>query len=150
MEAICGAKCDECELKKSNKCIGCQETDGCPFGKKCWVAKYISIGGKEKFDLLKKEIITEINSLKIEGIPRVEELFPLNGTMVNLEYTLPSGEKVKILDDSDIYLGNQLECIFNDNVVKKCFGIVANMSFLLICEYEENGVNPEIVVYMRR
>ena len=29
-------------------------------------------------------------------------------------------------------------------------GIVANMDFILICTYEENGENPELVVYKKR
>ena len=41
MIAICGANCEECLLFKERKCKGCKETNGCPFGKKCWIAKYI-------------------------------------------------------------------------------------------------------------
>ena len=37
-----------------------------------------------------------------------------------------------------------------DNEVKKYFGIVANMNFLLVCEYEENGNNREILIYKKR
>ena len=80
----------------------------------------------------------------------VEELYPLNGSFVNMEYTLPNNKKVKFLHDDDIYLGNQLECEFNDNDCKKCFGLVANMNFLIVCEYEENGENPELIIYKRR
>ena len=43
------------------------------------------------------------------------------------------------------YLGSQLESDFGI-----CFGIVANMDFLLICSYEENGENPELVIYKKR
>ena len=32
----------------------------------------------------------------------------------------------------------------------RCFGIVANMDFLLVCTYEENGENPELVIYKKR
>ena len=63
MNAICGANCEECEFLKNNKCKGCKNTNGCPFGKKCWVANYIEIGGKEKFNELKKELIKEFNLL---------------------------------------------------------------------------------------
>ena len=31
-----------------------------------------------------------------------------------------------------------------------CFGIAANMDFLLVCTYEENGENPELVIYKKR
>ena len=59
-----------------------------------------------------------------------------------------SGEnKKKFLDDNATYLGSQLECEFGGN---RCFDIVANMDFLLVCTYEENGENPELVVYKKR
>ena len=29
-------------------------------------------------------------------------------------------------------------------------GIAANMDFLLVCTYEENGKSPELVVYKKR
>ena len=32
----------------------------------------------------------------------------------------------------------------------RCFGLVANMDFLLVCTYEENGENPELVLYKKR
>ena len=49
MESICGANCNDCELLKNKKCQGCKNTNGCPFGKKCFIAKYIEIGDKESF-----------------------------------------------------------------------------------------------------
>ena len=150
MNTICGANCKECELLKSNKCRGCINTKGCPFGKKCWISKYIEVGGKDNFESLKKEIINDFNALNIEGMPKIEQLHPLHGEFVNLEYTLPNGEKIKFINDNEAYLGNQLECIWNDNDTKRYFGILANMSFLLVCEYEENGKNPEIIIYKKR
>ena len=44
MDAMCGVNCQECELLKNNKCKGCKNSNGCPFGKKCWIAKYIEVG----------------------------------------------------------------------------------------------------------
>lgn len=150
MDAVCGANCAECELLKRNKCKGCKNTNCCPFGKKCWIANYIEIGGKNNFKTLKNEIISEFNSLNIDGMPKIEELYPLHGEFVNMEYSLPSGENVKLLNDNEVYLGNQAECLFNDEEIKRCFGILANMNFLLVCEYGENGSNPEIIVYKKR
>ena len=83
-------------------------------------------------------------------MPKIEELYPLHGEFVNMEYPLPNGEHVKLLNDNEAYLGNQVECLFNDEDIKKCFGILANMNFLLVCEYEENGSNPEIIIYKKR
>ena len=150
MEGICGANCTECELLKNGKCQGCKNTNGCPFGKKCWIAKYIEIGGQDSLEEMKKELIEEFNSLNIVGMPKLQDLYPLNGAFINEEYPLPNGKKVKFLEDNEIYLGNQLECEFNDENIKKCFGLVANMSFLLVCEYEENGKNPEILYFKKR
>ena len=150
MGSICGAKCEECELLKSNKCKGCTNTNGCPFGKKCWIAKYIEVGGKESFESLKNEIINEFNFLNIDGMPKIGELYPLHGEFVNMKYPLPNGENVKLLNDNEVYLGNQVESLFNGDEIKRCYGILANMSFLLICEYGENGSNPEIVIYKKR
>lgn len=45
--SICGADCSLCGMQKS--CRGCRETAGCPFGKQCFIAKYIRLGGEEKF-----------------------------------------------------------------------------------------------------
>ena len=150
MDAICGANCEECELFKNTKCRGCKNTNGCPFGKKCWIAKYIEVGGEEKFNTLKNELIDEFNSLNIDGMPKIEELYPLHGEFVNLEYTLPNNNKTKFLNDNEAYLGNQLECIFNDEEIKKYYGILANMNYILVCEYGENGNNPEIIIYKKR
>ena len=109
--------------------------------------RYQDLGGDEAFDSFKETLIEEINALNIEGMPKLTELNALIGSYVNLEYRLPNGRMVKYLDDNTTYLGNQLECEFGTGV---CFGIVANMDFILICTYEENGKNPELVIYKKR
>ncbi len=129
MKAVCGADCSECDLLKSKKCKGCNNTKCKPFGKKCWVANYIEIGGKNSFDELKKQLINEFNSLNIEGMPKINELYALHGEYVNLEYTLPNNNKIKFINDDEAYLGNQVENIFNDDENKKCFGLICNMNF---------------------
>jgi len=109
--------------------------------------QYKYLDGAEKFDEFKQQLIRELNELKIEGMPKVEKLNALVGGYINLEYRLPNGQTVKFLDDNATYLGNQLECEFGGN---RCFGIAANMEFLLVCTYEENGANPELVIYKKR
>ena len=107
--------------------------------------RYAEISGKEKIDEFKEQLINEFNTLlNIEGLPKVENLNVLPGEFVNMEYTLPNGVKVKFLDDKQTYLGSQLKG------ETKCYGIVANMDFLLVCTYEENGENPELVIYKKR
>jgi hypothetical protein len=83
-------------------------------------------------------------------MPKIHELYPLRGDFINLEYYLPNGIKIKLLSDDEIYLGNQVECEFNDSEIKQYFGLVANMNFLLVCEYGENERNPEIIIYKKR
>ena len=110
--------------------------------------KYRELGGKEQFEAFKQQLICECNMLlSIEGLPKVENLNVLPGSFVNLEYRLPNGQIVKILDDDATYLGSQLECEFGGD---RCVGIVANMDFLLVCTYETNGENPELVIYKKR
>ena len=110
--------------------------------------KYKELGGKEKFEEFKQQLIREFNTLvHIEGLPKVENLNVLSGSFINLEYRLPNGQTVKFLDDNATYLGNQLECEFGGD---RCFGIAGNMDFLLVCTYEENGENPELVIYKKR
>ncbi len=150
MDSICGANCNDCGYGKNNNCNGCRKSNGCPLGKQCFIAKYILTGGKENFELFKNQLIDEFNSLKIPGMPTIKELFPLNGVFVNLKYTLPNGSTVAFLNNDDIYLGNQVECEFNDGEIIRCFGLVANMDFLLVSEYCANGENPEIILYKKR
>lgn len=110
-------------------------------------SRYKELGGNEAFEQFKKTLIDEINALNIEGMPKLEKLNALVGSYINLDYRLPNGKMVKYLDDNATYLGNQLECIFGGD---RCFGIAANMDFILICTYEENGENPELVLYKKR
>ena len=109
--------------------------------------QYKNLAGAEEFDQFKKQLMEEINALHIEGMPKVESLNALVGGYINLEYRLPNGQMVKFLDDGATYLGNQLECEFGGS---RCFGIAANMEFILVCTYEEDGANPELVVYKKR
>ena len=103
------------------------------------------LGDNGKFEELKKQLITEINNLKIEGMPKLERLNALVGSYVNLAYPLPSGARVKFLDDNATYLGNQLE-----GNEKHCFGILANADFILVCAYGCEGENPELLLYKKR
>ena len=150
MESLCGADCENCGYGKNNNCKGCKNTNGCPFGKQCFVAKYILTGGKESFEQFKKNLIDEINTIEIPGMPKIDNLVPLNGSFVNLAYPLPNGDKIKYLNDDEIYLGTQVESEFNDGTIIRCFGILANMDFILISEYGPNGVDPELILFKKR
>ena len=109
--------------------------------------RYEELSDNGQFEEFKKQLIKEINDLNIEGMPKVDKLNALVGSYVNLPYRLPSGINVKFLDDQTTYLGNQLESEMVDNL---CFGVLANMDFILVCTYEENGTNPELILYKKR
>ena len=109
--------------------------------------RYEELGDGGAFEAFKQKLIGEINDLHIEGMPKVEKLNALVGSYVNLPYRLPNGNTVKFLDDSTTYLGNQLECEFGGD---RCFGVLANMDFILVCTYEAGGKNPELVIYKKR
>lgn len=148
-KSMCGADCENCSFGMGNGCKGCGETKGCPFGKACFIAERITADGEEGYRAWKAQLVKEFNALNVTGMPEICELFPLNGEFVNLAYPLPNGNTVKLLDDRDVYLGNQVERIA-DGEEKTCYGMVAGRNFLLVCEYGEGGANPEIVVYQRR
>ncbi len=109
--------------------------------------RYDELSDGGQFEEFKKQLIDEINALKIEGMPKLESLNALVGNYVNLEYRLPNGSAVKFLDDGTTYLGNQLEPEFGGD---RCFGVLANMDFILICTYGEGGSDPELVLYKKR
>ena len=109
--------------------------------------RYQELSDNGQFEKFKKQLIDEINALQIEGMPRVEKLNALVGSYVNLAYRLPNGMNVKFLDDGTTYLGNQLEPVFGGD---RCFGVLANMDFILICTYAAGGADPELVLYKKR
>jgi len=122
--------------------------------------RYEELSDNGQFEAFKQQLIKEINDLHIEGMPKLEHLSALVGSYVNLAYPLPSGVSVKFLNDQTTYLGYQLEaepCVGkdgkendNENATGRCFGILANMDFILICTYEAEGANPELVLYKKR
>ena len=150
MESICGADCANCGYGENNGCKGCVLTQGCPFGKQCFIAKYILTGGKENYEAFKNQLIDEINQLNVPGMPKINALNPLNGVFVNIDYPLPNGKNMPLLDDNEVYLGNQVESEFNNEETNRTFGVVANMNFILVSEFGRNGDNPELVIYKRR
>ena len=138
MKSLCGADCANCQW--SSTCPGCDH-------EKCFIARYIKKDGKDAYGEFKQSLIDEINSLDIPGLPKIHELYALVGNFVNLEYPLPSGQTVRFLDNNSMYLGNQVEIQGKEG---RCYGMVACVDFLLICEYGENGADPEVVLFKRR
>ena len=108
---------------------------------------YEELSDDGQFDQFKKQLIDEINALQIEGMKKKKKLNALVGRFVNLEYRLPNVMNVKFLDDQTTYLGNQVECEFGGD---RCFGVLANMDFILVSTYGEDGADPELVLYKKR
>lgn len=135
--------CKECE--KFEECGGCEKCGGKPFGGRCIAAEIIQSEGMSGFEKLKKDLIEEINIIEIPDL-FVKELNLLQGSYVNLAYPLFNGTSVKFLKDEDIYLGNQIERSNSE----KCLGVIASRGFILVCEYGENGEDPQLLMYKRR
>ena len=101
--------------------------------------------GQTAFEALKKALITEINALGIDGLT-VDDLNLLNGAYVNLEYPLANGGTVKFLADNRVYFGNQIERPGNE----RCYGVVADDTMILVCEYGCMGADPVLLCYKKR
>ncbi|MBE6754493.1 MAG: DUF3795 domain-containing protein [Ruminococcaceae bacterium] len=144
MSTICKIDCGGCGFK--DKCRGCAETGGRPLGGECVAAECIKAGGETALAEYKAKVIAEFNALKIEGMPEITGLVSLCGAYVNLAYPMPNGQQMKLLDDSKVYLGTQVECDGSD----KCFGLVAGTDFLLVSRYEAYGANPELILFRKR
>ena len=134
----CGIDCCE-NCVRFTECGGCEKCAGHPFGGSCIAER------NRDFSALKQQLIEEINALGIDGLI-VYDLNLLSGEYVNLGYPLFNGTTVRFLNDKDIYLGNQIERQDSE----RCYGVVADEMFILVCEYGCNGVDPEIVLYKRR
>lgn len=144
MNTFCGTGCCAHCAQRGSVCPGCEDSDGHPCGGRCFVAELVKSEGIEAFSSLKKSLIAEVNALGVSGL-HVSDLNLLSGAYVNLAYPLPSGCCVLFLDDRSVYLGNQIEGAEDG----RCFGVVADPSFVLVCTYGENGEDPELVIYKR-
>lgn len=109
--------------------------------------KYEQLSDNGEFEAFKEQLVKEINDLQIEGMPKLDKLNALVGKYVNIEYPLPSGVKARFLNDNTTYLGNQLESEIVDGLF---FGVIANMDFIMICTYEKDVENPELILFKKR
>lgn len=151
MNSICGLDCTQCTLKDA--CKGCAATGGHPFRGGCVIASCCQNRGRGHCGdcsggdcELKEALIAEFNALGIEDMAKVTDLNALKGSYINLEYTLPSGQAAKLLDDEKIYLGNQI-CKQDSD---RCYGLAADEDHLLVCEYGDGGADAEIILFQKR
>lgn len=151
INSICGVDCTKCQLQDT--CAGCTETQGQPFGGKCILATCCQKRGFSSCQSCleqpcqeKQQLIQTFNQLSIQDMPEVTELYPLQGALINLEYTLANGQKIKLLEDQKIYLANQLHKKDSDI----CYGLAADENYLLVCEYSAGGSDAAIILYQKR
>lgn len=140
---LCDKECCE-KCSRFKECGWCESCNGHPLKGYCFFYKLIKEKGYDGYLILKKELIEKINNLKIEHL-HIDDLNLLLGNYINLEYTLENGSKIKLLNDNDIYLGNQVE-LPND---EKCYGIATNSKIIVISKYGCNGSNPELILYRK-
>ncbi len=95
---------------------------------------------------IKQQLINEVNALGIKDLPKIDNLFILQGSFVNMEYQI-NGNTVKLLDDNQVYWGTQVE---NPNAPGRCFGIACDEHYILVCEYGKDGTDAELVMLKKR
>ena len=93
---------------------------------------------------IKQQFIDEVNTIGINDLPKINNLFVLKGSLINLEYHL-NGNTVKLLDDNATYWGTQI--VREDGC---CYGICCDEHYILVSKYEKDGSNAEIVILKRR
>jgi hypothetical protein len=93
---------------------------------------------------IKQQLIEEVNALGIADMPKINNLFVLQGSFINQEYRL-NDNSLKLLDDNTSYWGNQVE---KGN--GRCYGIACDEHYILVSEYGKDGKDAEIVILKRR
>ncbi len=93
---------------------------------------------------LKQQLIDEVNALGISDMPKIDNLFVLQGSMINMEYNV-NGNSVRFLDDQAIYWGSQVEK--GDG---RCYGIACDEHHIFVSEYGKDGADAEVVLFKRR
>ena len=95
---------------------------------------------------LKQKLIEEVNALHISGMPEITNLFILQGSFINIAYSI-HGNSVKLLDDNASYWGNQVE---KQGVPGRCFGIACDEDYIFVSEYGKDGADAELILLKKR
>lgn len=90
-------------------------------------------------------LIEQINSLNIEGMPKVTKLYGHKGEFVNIVCKLPNGKLDKILDNNKMYYTAELPKSNSD----RCFGVVTDKVQLAVFEYSKDGADAELILWKR-
>ena len=94
---------------------------------------------------MQQKIIARLHTLGIPELMEVTSLNELNGDYINLECKLPNGSTGKILDDNKKYFANQIEKKNSD----RCYGVAADNEQLAVFEYGCNGINAELIAWVK-
>ncbi len=95
---------------------------------------------------IKHQLIDELNALGLADLPKITNLFIMQGSFINMAYPI-HGNQVKLLDDNQVYWSTQIE---KPNAPGRCYGIACDEKYILITEYSRDGADAEIVLLKRR
>lgn len=95
--------------------------------------------------MTKEALIRIINALPLADLTPIDTLYELRGDFINLPLVLPSGQTVRFWKDDALYWGAE-SCRKNSD---RCYGFASDGKCLLVCEYGENGADPELAFYCR-
>lgn len=89
---------------------------------------------------MQERIIKVLQTLGIEELKEVDQLWELPGSYINMESKLEKGEKKQVLDNDKMYLCCQVE--IND---RECYGIAADDKEIVVYKYKNDGMDAEVV-----
>ena len=90
-------------------------------------------------------LLEKIKKLGIKEFENFNSLNLMDGNYLNIECTLPNGDKTKILDNDTQYYAKQIDIEGSD----KCYGVAANEKFIAVYKYGCNGENAELVLWKK-
>lgn len=94
---------------------------------------------------MKEKILEKIHSLGIPELTEITSLNELDGSFVNMECKLPNGLSAQILDDNKKYYGTQVE----QEGSERCYGIAADDKQIAVYEYGCNGIDAELIAWLK-
>ena len=110
--------------------------------------RYDELSDNGQFEEFKKQLMNEINDLHIDGLPRVDKLNALVGKYVNLEYQSAKWTKSKVL-----WMIRKLIWEIKWSLNSEETGVLVFWQIwilFIICTYEKDGENPELLIYKKR
>ena len=80
---------------------------------------------------MEQVLLEKIKKLGIKEFENFNSLNLMDGNYLNIECTLPNGDKTKILDNNTQYYAKQIDIEGSD----KCYGVAANEKFIAVYKY---------------